>query len=140
MAEEMFDLRVLELARDRMRSDPQLLSVLGENFEIWLVFGERKPKFPYVVHGLHVKGNNDAVVQANYYCDIWDFGLDRSRIMAAVRRIRKLMEAFVDHTGGGIRFFWRDTIYSTEKEKLQKAQILFHVRGVDKDQCTPFIG
>lgn len=136
----MFDLTVLQLARDRMKNDPQLLSILGEAFEVWLVFGDRKPKFPYVVHGLKVKANNDPVVTANYYCDIYDFGLDRARTFAAVRRIRKLMEAFVDPTGGGIRFFWRDTIYSTENEKVQKAQILFYVRGVDKDQCTPEIG
>lgn len=133
----MFDLRILELARANMRTDPQLLSILGESFEVWLTFGDRKPKFPYIVQGVRTKGNNDAVATANYFCDVYDHGLDRARLYAAVRRIRKLMERYIDPTGGGIRFFWRDTIYSTAQETVQKAQILFYVRGVDKDQCEP---
>lgn len=133
----MFELRVLELALDRLRTDPQLLSILGENFEVWHIFGERKPKFPYVAHRVNTKWSNDPVVTGNYFLDVWDFSLDRARMYAAVRRIRKLMEGYMDTTGGGIRFFCRDCIYTTEKEKLQRASLLFHVRGVDKDQCTP---
>lgn len=133
--EGMFELRVLELAKDRLKNDAQLLSILGENFEMFHLFGDRKPKFPYIVHRVNTKFSTDPVVTGNYYLDLWDYGLDRARLYAAVRRIRILMEGFMDTSGGGIRFYVRDCVYSTLHEKIQKAEMIYHVRGVDKDQC-----
>ena len=132
----MFEIRVLELAFNRLRTDPQLLSILGENFEVFPVFSEKVPKFPFIVHKIDTRFDNDPVVTGIYRLDVWDFGLDRARMYAAVRRIRKLMESFMDPQGGGIRFFCRTCNYSTQKEKIQRAELTFHVRGVDKDQCT----
>lgn len=132
----MFELRVLELAFNKLRTDPQLLSILGENFEVFPLFSEKVPKFPFIVHKVNTKYNNDPVVKATYCLDVWDFGLDRARMYAAVRRIRKLLESYMDSQGGGIRFFCRTCDYSTQKEKIQRAELTFHVRGVDKDQCT----
>lgn len=131
----MFDLRILELAKLNYESDATLISLMGPDFQIFPFFGARIPTFPYIAHGMRVKGNDTAVATANYFCDVYDSGTDRARLMLIVKRIRILMQRFIDPAGGGIRFFWRDVIYTTQNETIQKAQILFHVRGVDKDQC-----
>ena len=131
----MFDLRLLELARDRLKNDSVMQDLMGVDFEMFLIFGTRIPKMPYIVHSARIKGSNQAVVIANYYLDIYDSGIDRAKLMQIVQRVRFLMERYIDPEGGGIRFFWRDTMYSTQNETVQKAQILYHVRGVDQDQC-----
>lgn len=131
----MFDLRIIELAKIRFETDEVLVPLMGAGFQIFPFFGSRNPVFPYIAHGMRVKGTDTAVATANYYCDVYDSGTDRARLMQIVARIRVIMQRFIDPAGGGIRFFWRDTIYTTQNETIQKAQILFHVRGVDQDQC-----
>lgn len=136
----MFEVRILELAYNALKTDPQLLSIMGENFEMFPFFGQRIPKFPYIVHKVDASWNNDPVATGTYMLDVWDWGEDRARIYAAVRRIRKILNNYMDPAGGGIRFFIRDCNYSTQavennKGSIQKGHMIFSVRGVDKDQC-----
>ncbi len=127
----MLEHTVISYCRRRMKEDTVLQSILGD-FEVHYLVAANQPKFPHITHRIRVQPNNDPVYTANYTVEVLDFTLGWDIIMSAVERICVLFNNhMISEGGGGVRFRLRDRQNFTYDKRIQRASILFAVRGVD---------